>query len=135
MISRIKSERYVITALNETLKARSITVKDTPPSDKSKFPYIAIQTTDAPETVNTVDNSGEEKCIDVTYQIDTYSNKASGAGTDETEELMDIVMTTMRSLNFRCTVATPMPKLSNSSISRYTATFVGRFDGKGFYGR
>lgn len=137
MISRIKAERYVITALNSALKdaGKSVSVKDTYPSDKSKFPYVAIALTDAPETAVMADNTLEEKGVDLTYQIDTYSNKTGGNGSNETEELMEVVVSAMKSLNFRCTVSTPMPKLSNNSISRYTATFIGRFDGKGFYRR
>lgn len=136
MIKRSKSEHIVVTELGSALKNGGFStaaVRTAAPSDKAKFPYVYIQLIDAPEVSATADTVPSEHCIDLSFQIDVYSNASNGDIT--CSDITDLIVTRMKQLNFINSANQPMPKLNNNSIYRRTARFLGRWDGKTFYRR
>lgn len=136
MIKRSKTEHIVVTELVAVLKAngyKTAAVRTDAPSDKAKFPYVYIQLIDAPEVKATADTVPSEHCIDLSFQIDVYSNANNGDIT--CSDIMDLIVMRMKQLNFINSANQPMPKLNNNSIYRRTARFLGRWDGETFYRR
>lgn len=136
MIKRSKAEHIIVTEIGKTLKANrffSAVVRSDSPSDKAKFPYVYIQLIDAPEVAETADTDPVEHCVNLSFQIDVYSNASNGDIT--CSDIMDLIVARMKRLNFITSVNQPMPKLNNNSIYRRTARFLGRWDGETFYRR
>lgn len=136
MISRAIAEYTIVTRIQEALAGTEYSnaiISASPPADKAKFPYIYIQLTDSPEASNTADTILEEHYIDLTFQVDIYTNEDNGD--IDCMKMMDLILACMKRLNFKTDANTPMPKQNNDSIYRRTARFIGRWDGTKFYRR
>lgn len=136
MISRAIAEYTIVTRIQEALAGTEYSnaiISASPPADKAKFPYIYIQLTDSPESSNTADTILEEHYIDLTFQVDIYTNEDNGD--IDCMKMMDLILACMKRLNFKTDANTPMPKQNNDSIYRRTARFIGRWDGTKFYRR
>lgn len=136
MISRSIAEYTIVTRIQDALSNSEYAdaiISASPPADKAKFPYIYVQLTDSPESSNTADTILVEHYIDLTFQVDVYTNNDNGDM--DCSAMMDYILACMKRMNFRTAANTPMPKQNNDSIYRRTARFIGRWDGTTFYRR
>ena len=92
--------------------------EDTPPT----FPAVTIS-----EVANAVwrkgrDQSNMENMNDVAYEVNIYSNKASGKKA-EAKRLAQIVDTAMEQMHFTRILFYPTPNLADATIYRYTGRY------------
>lgn len=87
----------------------------------SSFPAVSIEEADNATRESTIDSSGQEKYVNVMYEVNVYSNKLSGRKT-ECKNILAIIDGEMRRLGFTRTMATPAPN-ADTSIYRMTARY------------
>ena len=98
----------------------------------SKFPHVSITESDNYMTLQHLDSADAEKYATIMYEINVYSNKASGKKS-ESKAIMQIVDEMMLALNFTRIARTPVPNLEDSTIYRLTARYMAETDGTNIY--
>ena len=108
-----------------------IYVTSEPTATSAKFPAVSIVQEDNYMSVNKLDNSGAERFATVMFQVDVYSNKASGRKT-QCKEIMNTIDTMLYALNFTRISLTPIP-MANDGYYRLTARYRAETDGTNLY--
>ena len=108
-----------------------IYVTSEPTATSAKFPAVSIVQEDNYMSVNKLDNSGAEKFATVMFQVDVYSNKASGRKT-QCKEIMNVVDTMLYAMNFTRLSLTPIP-MANDGYYRLSARYRAETDGTNLY--
>ena len=108
-----------------------IYVTSEPTATSAKFPAVSIVQEDNYMSINKLDNSGTERFATVMFQVDVYSNKASGKKS-QCKELLNIVDQVMFDLNFTRLSLTPIP-MENEGYYRIAARYRVETDGDTMY--
>ena len=89
------------------------------------FPCVFLVEVENAINTRTLDSSEEEKFVNVTYELNVYSNKAFGKKT-ECKEIASKVSDILRTLGFTRIMLQPIPNIEQPTIyrmvGRYTAT-------------
>ena len=108
-----------------------IFVTSEPTATSAKFPAVSIVQQDNYMSINKLDNSGEERFATIMFQVDVYSNKASGKKS-QCKEIMNVVDTMLFALNFTRLSLTPIP-MANDGYYRLSARYRAETDGTNLY--
>ena len=108
-----------------------IFVTSEPTATTAKFPAVSIVQQDNYMSINKLDNSGEERFATVMFQVDVYSNKASGRKS-QCKEIMGLIDKMLYDLNFTRLSLTPVP-MANDGYYRLTARYRAETDGETMY--
>ena len=108
-----------------------IFVTSEPTATQAKFPAVSIVQQDNYMSINKLDNSGTEQFATVMFQVDVYSNKASGRKS-QCKEIMGVVDTMLYGMNFTRLSLTPVP-MANDGYYRLTARYRAETDGTNLY--
>lgn len=108
-----------------------IYVTSEPTATSAKFPAVSIVQEDNYMSISKLDNSGEEKFATVMFQVDVYSNKASGRKS-QCKEIMGVIDTILYQMNFTRLSLTPVP-MANEGYYRLTARYRAETDGTNLY--
>ena len=108
-----------------------IFVTSEPTATTAKFPAVSIVQQDNYMSINKLDNSGTEQFATVMFQVDVYSNKASGRKS-QCKEIMGVVDTMLYGMNFTRLSLTPVP-MANDGYYRLTARYRAETDGTNLY--
>ena len=129
----IDIEAKVYTPLRNALVASypGIFVTSEPTAKEAKFPAVSIVQQDNYMSINKLDNSGAERFATVMFQIDVYSNKASGKKS-QCKEIMNVIDTILFGLNFTRLSLTPIP-MDGDGYYRLTARYRAETDGQNLY--
>lgn len=130
----IDRENEIYTIIVKLLKEHfpSVTYSSMPSNSPSTFPYVCIAQTGSYEPKNKMDSSNAEKFVELTFQIDVYSNSTTSRKT-ECKKIMKAIDEEMRSHNFRRNILTPNDTLYNATVYRLTATYTCLCDNEYFY--
>lgn len=109
----------------------SIFVTSEPTATSAKFPAVSIVQEDNYMSVDKLDNSGAERFATIMFQVDVYSNKASGRKT-QCKEIMGVVDTMLFAMNFTRISLTPIP-MANDGYYRLSARYRAETDGTNLY--
>ena len=108
-----------------------IYVTSEPTATSAKFPAVSIVQQDNYMSINRLDNSGTEQFATVMFQVDVYSNKASGRKA-QCKEIMGVIDTMLYQLNFTRLSLTPIP-MANEGYYRLSARYRAETDGTNLY--
>ena len=108
-----------------------IFVTSEPTATTAKFPAVSIVQQDNYTSINKMDNSGTEQFATVMFQVDVYSNKASGRKS-QCKEIMGVIDTMLYQLNFTRLSLTPIP-MANEGYYRLSARYRAETDGTNLY--
>lgn len=108
-----------------------IFVTSEPTATSAKFPAVSIVQQDNYMSINKLDNSGAERFATIMFQVDVYSNKASGKKS-QCKEIMNVVDTMLFALNFTRLSLTPIP-MANDGYYRLSARYRAETDGTNLY--
>lgn len=108
-----------------------IYVTSEPTATTAKFPAVSIVQEDNYMSVNKLDNSGAERFATVMFQVDVYSNKASGRKS-QCKEIMGVIDTMLYQMNFTRLSLNPIP-MGNDGYYRLTARYRAETDGTNLY--
>ena len=108
-----------------------IYVTSEPTATSAKFPAVSIVQEDNYMSVRKMDNSGAERFATVMFQVDVYSNKASGRKS-QCKEIMGFIDTMLYQLNFTRLSLTPIP-MANDGYYRLSARYRAETDGTNLY--
>ena len=108
-----------------------IYVTSEPTATTAKFPAVSIVQQDNYMSIGKLDNSGAERFATVMFQVDVYSNKASGRKS-QCKEIMGVIDTMLYGMNFTRLSLTPVP-MANDGYYRLTARYRAETDGTNLY--
>ena len=108
-----------------------IFVTSEPTATSAKFPAVSIVQQDNYMSINKLDNSGAERFATIMFQVDVYSNKASGKKS-ECKEIMNVVDNMLFAMNFTRLSLTPIP-MANDGYYRLSARYRAETDGTTLY--
>ena len=108
-----------------------IFVTSEPTATSAKFPAVSIVQQDNYMSINKLDNSGAERFATIMFQVDVYSNKASGRKS-QCKEIMNVVDNMLFALNFTRLSLTPIP-MANDGYYRLSARYRAETDGTNLY--
>lgn len=94
--------------------------------EPSKFPHVSIVEMD--NYMTHLDTSNQERYSAVMYEVNVYSNKATGKKS-ECRAIMGVIDAMMYCRNFVRISMNPVPNLENATIYRITARYVAETDG------
>jgi len=100
----------------------------------SSFPHVSIMEMDNYASSDRLDTSETERFSTLMYEVNVYSNKATGKKT-ECREIMAYIDDLMYKMNFTRLSLAPVPNLEDATIYRMTARYRAETDGKHFYRR
>lgn len=100
----------------------------------AKFPYVSIVEADNYTTAERLDSSGAERYARVLYEVNVYSNRASGKKT-ECRRIADHIDRMLYRMNFTRISLTPVPNLEDGTIYRLNARYEAETDGNQIYRR
>ena len=100
----------------------------------SRFPHVSIVEMDNYTSTDRLDTSDTERFSTVMYEVNVYSNKASGKKT-ECKEIMAFIDDLMYKMNFKRLSLAPVPNMDDATIYRMTARYRAETDGINFYRR
>ena len=130
----IDCENQIYTPIAQALREayQGISVTGEYVRSPSKFPHVSIVENDNYMTVRHLDSSDEEKFSTIMYEVNVYSNKASGKKS-EAKAIMGLVDHMMYARNFTRIAMNPVPNLEDSTIYRITARYRAETDGTNLY--
>ena len=108
-----------------------IYVASEPTAKDAHFPAVSIVQQDNYVSLNKRDNSGRERFATVMFQVDVYSNKASGKKS-QCKEILNVIDTMLFDLNFTRISLAPIP-MDNEGYYRLTARYRAETDGTNLY--
>ena len=108
-----------------------IFVTSEPTATSAKFPAVSIVQEDNYMSINKLDNSGTERFATLMFQVDVYSNKASGRKS-QCKDIMNTIDTMLFALNFTRLSLVPIP-MANEGYYRLTARYRVETDGTNLY--
>ena len=89
-----------------------------PPS----FPAASLVEMDNSTHVETIDSGSNENHADVMYEVNVYSNKATGKKS-ECREILGLIDEEMLAMGFSRSTLTPVPNENDSTIYRMVARY------------
>lgn len=98
----------------------------------SRFPHVSITESDNYMTTQHLDSADAEKYATVMYEVNVYSNKASGKKS-EARAIIALIDQMMYARNFTRIAMTPVPNLEDATIYRLTARYRAETDGTNIY--
>ena len=108
-----------------------IFVTSEPTATSAKFPAVSIVQQDNYMSADKLDNSGAERFATVMFQVDVYSNKASGRKS-QCKEIMNVIDTMLFAMNFTRLSLVPIP-MANDGYYRLSARYRAETDGTNLY--
>ncbi len=127
----IESKIYSPIAIALKAEFPGIFVTSEPVAASAQFPAVSIVQQDNYMSSSKLDNSGRERFATVMFQVDVYSNKASGRKT-QCKEIMGVIDEMMFAKNFTRLSMTPLP-MPDDGYYRYTARYRAETDGETMY--
>lgn len=98
------------------------------------FPFVSVVEADNYLTPSHLDNGDEEKFVTIMYEINVYSDKASGKKS-ECKAIMKVIDELMYGMNFTRISLAPVINASKPTIYRMTARYRAETDGTNLYRR
>lgn len=98
----------------------------------SAFPHVSVIENDNYTAINELDTSDTERFATVMYEVNVYSNKASGKKS-EARAILKKIDEMMYARNFTRIAMTPVPNMEESTIYRLTARYRAETDGNNIY--
>lgn len=117
-------------AIRETYPGAFVTGEYT--KTPARFPHISIVEMDNYMTRRRLDTAEAERYATLAYEVNVYSNKASGKKA-ECREIMDLIDQALYRRNFTRLSMTPVPNLEDATIYRINARYRVETDGENFY--
>ena len=132
----IDVENIIFTKIagNLRTKFKGITVSGEYINAPSKFPYVSVVEQDNYSSTDKLDSSIREKFATVMYEVNVYSDKATGKKS-QCRSIMKFVDDMMYQRNFRRISLSPVPNLENATIYRLVARYRAETDGTTLYRR
>lgn len=96
------------------------------------FPHVSIVESDNYMTVRHLDTADSERFSTLMYEVNVYSNKATGKKS-ECKSIMALIDNLMYGLNFTRLSMAPIPNLEDATIYRITARYRAETDGVKIY--
>lgn len=90
----------------------------------SKFPCVSVVEIDNTAYDKTQSSYSLENHADMTYEVNVYSNKASGKKS-ECREIASLIDTEFAALGFSRTMLQPIPNVDDATIYRMTGRYRG----------
>ena len=88
----------------------------------SSFPAVSLVEMDNATRTDTIDSGSNENHANVMYEVNVYSNRATGKKS-ECKEIIALIDKEMLALGFARATLTPVPNMNDSTIYR----MVGRY--------
>jgi hypothetical protein len=88
----------------------------------SSFPAVSLVEMDNATRTDTIDSGSNENHANVMYEVNVYSNRATGKKS-ECKEIIALIDKEMLALGFSRATLTPVPNMNDSTIYR----MVGRY--------
>lgn len=98
----------------------------------SEFPHVSMVESDNYTSAGHRDTSNAERYSTVMYEINVYSNKATGKKS-ECRQIMALIDHMMYCRNFTRLSMTPVPNMEDATIYRITARYRAETDGTNLY--
>lgn len=98
----------------------------------SEFPHTSIVESDNYTSTGRLDTADTERFATVMYEVNVYSNKASGKKS-EARAILKKIDEMMYARNFTRIAMTPVPNMEESTIYRLTARYRAETDGNNLY--
>ena len=143
----IDCENYIYTQLRNAVKAEYPTAdfSSVYVNQPSTPLHVSVEMRSNTEKPNTIDSSMIEQYADMMIEVNVYSTKADTAKS-EAKGVINIISTTMRTLNFRRIFCSPVPNLdrgdrsakannNSGSVYRILAQFEGTASSTHLYRR
>ena len=86
------------------------------------FPAASLVEMDNSTRVETIDSGSNENHADVMYEVNVYSNKATGKKS-ECREILGLIDEEMLAMGFSRSTLTPVPNENDSTIYRMVARY------------
>lgn len=100
----------------------------------SAFPHVSIVEQDNYPTLTHLNTSDSEEYATIMYEVNVYSNKASGKKA-QCRSIMKVIDDLMYRRNFTRISLSPVPNLENATIYRLVARYRAETDGVNLYRR
>lgn len=100
----------------------------------SGFPYVSIVEQDNYQTETHLTTSEAEGYATLMYEVNVYSNKATGKKS-QCREIISVIDQMFYGLNFKRISLSPIPNLEDATIYRLTARYRVETDGTNLYRR
>lgn len=100
----------------------------------SGFPYVSIVEQDNYQTETHLTTSEAEGYATLMYEVNVYSNKATGKK-PQCREIISVIDQMLYGLNFKRISLSPIPNLEDATIYRLTARYRVETDGTNLYRR
>ena len=100
----------------------------------SAFPHVSIVEQDNYPTLTHLSTSDSEEYSTIMYEVNVYSNKASGKKA-QCRSIMKVIDDLMYRRNFTRISLSPVPNLENATIYRLVARYRAETDGVNLYRR
>lgn len=132
----IDVESQIYTPIAEALRAAfpGIHVSGDYTPAPSRFPHVSIVEQDNYLSTPHIDSSHSEKFATLMYQVDVYSDKASGRKT-MARRIMKLIDDLMYKMNFSRLSLSPVPNMEDTTIYRLTGRYRAETDGTTLYRR
>lgn len=129
----IDIESAIFSPISVALKNEfdGIFVTSEPVAISARFPAASIVMQDNYTSVSKMDNTLQEQFSTLMFQVDVYSNKASGKKS-ECKKIMQFIDKMLYAQNFTRLSLTPIPMM-DEGVYRYTARYRVETDGTNLY--
>lgn len=132
----IDIENQVFTPIAKALRKQfpGVTVSSSYVHAPKGFPHVSLVEQDNYLSVEHLDTNEAERFATLMYEVNVYSDKASGKKT-ECRSIMKVIDDMMYQRNFRRISLSPIPNMENATIYRLVARYVAITDGTTMYRR
>ena len=132
----IDIENEVFTAVATALRADfpRITVSSTYVHAPKSFPHVSVVEQDNFPTPERMTNGPEETFATVMYEVNVYSDKATGKK-GHCRKMMMVIDRVLYGLNFKRLNMNPVPNMEDANIYSLTARYRAETDGTTLYRR
>ena len=132
----IDIENQVFTPIAKALRKQfpGVTVSSSYVHAPKCFPHVSLVEQDNYLSVEHLDTNEAERFATLMYEVNVYSDKASGKKT-ECRSIMKVIDDMMYQRNFRRISISPITNMENATIYRLVARYVAITDGTTMYRR
>ena len=132
----IDIESQIFTPIAEALREQfpGIQVSSSYVHAPKSFPYVSLVEQDNYPTAERLDTSTAERFATLMYEVNVYSDKATGKKT-QCRSIMKAIDTALYRLNFKRLSLSPIPNMENATIYRLVARYRVETDGTTLYRR
>lgn len=123
---------HIAQALREAFPAVTVSgeYRNAPP----KFPFVSIEEADSYVVTRELSSAEKERYTAVLYEVNVYSNKASGKKA-ESKQILHFIDGMLYGMNFIRISMNPVPNLEDGTIYRLNARYEAVTDGETIYRR